>query len=65
MVVGGSDRDTGCLSHQMAGLFERPKLMTNRRQSAKRAQISGLIGEDAPIGLFGGLHGESAGNGDG
>jgi hypothetical protein len=64
MVFGRFPCDVDCLTHQVASLVERAKLATNHGQPTKGAEMPGLIGENPSIGLFGGMQGVSAGNGD-
>jgi hypothetical protein len=64
MVFGRWPCDIDRLTDQVASLVERTKLATNHGQSAKGAELSGLIGENPSIGLFGCMQGVSAGNGD-
>ena len=56
--------DVHCLTNQVASLVERTKLATNHGQSAKGADMPGLIGENPSISLFGCLQGVSGRNGD-
>jgi hypothetical protein len=64
MVFGRFPCNVDCLTHQVASLVERTKLATNHGQPTKGAEMPGLIGENPSIGLFGGMQGVSAGNGD-
>jgi hypothetical protein len=64
MVFGRLPCDIDCPTNQVASLIERTKLATNRGQPTKGAEMPGLIGEQASIGLFGRMQGISAGNGD-
>ena len=64
MIVGRSPCGIDRPTNQFAGLVRRAKLVTNCGQSTKRAEVSGLIGENLPIGLLGCLQGVFAGNGD-
>jgi hypothetical protein len=64
MVFGRLPCDIDGLTNQGASLVERTKLATNRGQSAKGAEMPGLIGEKAPIGLFGCMQSVSAGDGE-
>jgi hypothetical protein len=64
MVFGRFPCGIDCLTNQVARFVERTELTTNHGQTAKGAHISGLIGENPSIGLFGGMQGVLAGNGD-
>jgi hypothetical protein len=64
MVFGRLPCDIDCPANQVASLVEPTKLATNHGQPTKGAEMSGLIGENPSIGLFGRLQGVSAGNGD-
>ena len=63
MVFGRLPGDIDCLTDQVAGLAGRTKLATNRGQSTKSTEMTGLTGENPSIGLFGYVQGVSTGNG--